>query len=74
MLMRPNCSGWLKQKGTARKRIFSNWVKGVKWQIQFNLSKCKIMHGGVNFTHMFTGSELAVTGQVITESSVKMFT
>ena len=53
-----------------------------KWQMRFNVSKCKVMHAGAkkpNFEYNLMGSELAVTKQerdlgVVVDSSMKMST
>ena len=53
-----------------------------KWQMRFNVGKCKVMHIGAknpNFKYRLTGSELSVTDQerdlgVLVDSSMKVST
>ncbi|CAM4413494.1 unnamed protein product, partial [Caretta caretta] len=55
----------------------SDWAK--KWQMKFNVDKCKVMHIGKNnpnYTYNMTGANLATTNQerdlgVIVDSSLK---
>uniref|UniRef100_A0A8C3P8K5 Gypsy retrotransposon integrase-like protein 1 n=1 Tax=Chrysemys picta bellii TaxID=8478 RepID=A0A8C3P8K5_CHRPI len=58
----------------------SDWA--TKWQMKFNVDKCKVMHIGKNnpnYTHNMMGANLATTNQerdlgVIVDSSLKTFT